>query len=96
MQRDLENDNKSELYSGHWNKELRYITRIPRLLFLKAYLYKFIPFVRFHSRQKLIQPIRMGGTAVFTRGSTAIQRQRKPIRVVHRLHSNGFPDLAAF
>ena len=48
-----------------------------RDLFLKAYLYKFIPFVRFHTRQKLIQPIRMEGTAVLTRGSIAIQRQRK-------------------
>ena len=39
-------------------------------------------------------------TAVFTCESMTNQRQRKhlsePIIVVHRLHSNGFPDLAAF
>ena len=39
-------------------------------------------------------------TAVFTCGSMTNQRQRKhlsePIIVVHRLHSNGFPGLAAF
>ena len=83
---------------GHQNRNMFFITRNTGISFQKAHLQKSICFI--FTYEKSLYSQSECYAAVFTSGRITNQQQRKglcqPIKIVYRLHSNSFSNLAAF